>query len=55
MIARLENGEGTLIWDMGKLLYDRVADTDASEATIKEFMQCCSPFRALIYCSKRLI
>jgi hypothetical protein len=49
VIARLQNGEGTLIWNMGKLLYDRAVDTDASEATIKQFMQCCPPFRALIY------
>ena len=34
---------------MGKLLYDRAAETDASEATIKEFMKACPPFRALIY------
>ena len=49
VIARLQNGEGTLIWDMGKILYDRATETDASEATIKEFMRVCPPFRALIY------
>lgn len=47
-ITRLQ-GEGSLIWSMGKLLYDRAAETDASEATIKEFMKVCPPFRALIY------
>jgi hypothetical protein len=26
---------------MGKLLYDRAADTDASEETIREFMEVC--------------
>lgn len=49
VIARLQNGEGALIWNMGKLLYDRAAETDASEATIKKFMDACPPFRALIY------
>jgi hypothetical protein len=34
---------------MGKLLYDRGAETDASEATVKQFMEVCPPFRALIY------
>jgi hypothetical protein len=47
-IARLQSG-GSLIWNMGKLLYDRAAETDASEATIKQFMDVCPPFRALIY------
>jgi hypothetical protein len=47
-IARTQR-EGSLIWNMGKLLYDRPAQTDASEATIKEFMDACPPFRALIY------
>jgi hypothetical protein len=48
VIARLQS-EGSLIWNMGKLLYDRAAGTDASEATIREFMEACPPFRALIY------
>jgi hypothetical protein len=48
VIARMQ-AEGNLIWHMGKLLYDRAAETDASEATIKEFMEACPPFRALIY------
>jgi len=47
-IARLQR-EGSLIWNMGKPVYDRPAQTDASEATIKEFMEACPPFRALIY------
>jgi hypothetical protein len=47
-VARMQSG-GNLIWHMGKLLYDRAAETDASEATIKEFMEACPPFRALIY------
>jgi len=49
VIARLQSGEGTLIWDTGKLLYDRAAETDAGEETIKNFMAVCPPFRALIY------
>lgn len=48
VVARMQ-AEGNLIWHMGKLLYDRAAETDASEATIKEFMEACPPFRALIY------
>jgi hypothetical protein len=48
VIAKTQ-AEGHLIWHMGKLLYDRAAETDASEATIKEFMEACPPFRALIY------
>jgi hypothetical protein len=47
-VARMQS-EGNLIWHMGKLLYDRAAETDASEATIREFMEACPPFRALIY------
>jgi hypothetical protein len=47
--VRLQSGEGRLIWGMGKLLYDRAAETDASEATIRQFMDVCPPFRALIY------
>ena len=49
VIARLQNCEHSLIWDMGKLLYDGTADTDAGEEEIKEFMEVCPPFRALIY------
>jgi hypothetical protein len=33
----------------GKLVYHTPAQTDASEATIREFMDACPPFRALIY------
>lgn len=48
VIARMK-AEGNLIWHLGKQLYDRAAGTDASEATIKEFMEVCPPFRAMIY------
>jgi hypothetical protein len=34
---------------MGKLLYDPIAKTDAVEATIKDFLGDCPPFRAVIY------
>lgn len=47
-VARVQSG-GSLIWNMGKLLYDRAAKTDASEATIREFMEVCPPFRVMIY------
>jgi hypothetical protein len=39
----------SLRWRMGKWLYDRAANTDVSEATIKEFMAACPPFHAMIY------
>jgi hypothetical protein len=48
VIARMQSG-GNLIWNIGKLVYDRAAETDASGTTIKEFMEACPPFRALIY------
>jgi len=48
-LSRLQSGEGRLIWGMGKLLYDRGAETDASEATVRQLMEVCPPFRALIY------
>jgi|ERR1700675_300624 len=48
VIARLQSGSN-LIWNMGKLLYDRASGTDASEATVREFMDACPPFRAIIY------
>jgi hypothetical protein len=48
VIARLQSGS-TLIWYMGKLLYDRSARIDASEATVREFIDACPPFRAIIY------
>jgi hypothetical protein len=47
-IARVER-KGNLLWSMAKLLYDPIAKTDASEATVKEFMEACPPFRAAIY------
>lgn len=49
VIIRLRESNSTLLWNMGKLLYDRAASTDASEATIKEFIDVCPPFRALLY------
>jgi hypothetical protein len=48
-LSRLQSGESHLIWGIGKLLYDRGAETDASEATVKQFIDVCPPFRALIY------
>ncbi len=38
----------SLIWKMGKWLYDPIAKLDVDEATIKEFITTCPPFRALI-------
>jgi len=34
---------------MGKWIYDRAAETYVNEATIKEFIDACPPFRAMIY------
>jgi hypothetical protein len=48
-VSRLQGTEKSLIWSMGKLLYDRGAETDASIATIKTFIEACPPFRALLY------
>jgi hypothetical protein len=47
-VARLRT-EGSLIWKLGKMLYDPGVNTDASEATITGFMEACAPFRAVIY------
>jgi hypothetical protein len=41
--------EGSLIWSIGKLLYDRGGETNASEATVTDFMDACPPFRSLVY------
>ena len=48
-VTRLQGTEKSLIWSMGKLLYDRGAETDASLATVKQFIEACPPFRALVY------
>jgi hypothetical protein len=47
-VARLK-GEGKLITGMAQLLYDPIAKVDSSEATIREFMDVCPPFRGVIY------
>ncbi len=48
-VSRLQDTDKSLIWSMGKLLYGRGAETDASVATVKQFTEACPPFRALIY------
>ena len=48
-VSRLQNADKSLIHSMGKLLYDRGTGTDASLATVKQFIEVCPPFRALIY------
>jgi hypothetical protein len=48
-ITRLQGADSRLMWSMGKWLYDRGANIDASEAAVKHFMNLCPPFRALIY------
>jgi hypothetical protein len=49
VISQLQNADAAFIWSIGKGLYDRGAKTDATEATVKQFMDLCPPFRALIY------
>lgn len=46
---RLRDADRSLIWGIGKLLYDDVTETDVSEGTIQEFIESCPPFRSLIY------
>ena len=48
-IARLQGADAPLKCSIGKWLYDRAADTDASEASVNHFMSICPPFRALVY------
>jgi hypothetical protein len=48
-ISRLQNAHAALIWTMGKWIYDRGAGANANEATIKQFMDVCQSFRALVY------
>lgn len=48
-ISRLENSEGSSVWAVAQRFYDRVTKMDTDEATVKEFMRVCPPFRALIY------
>ncbi len=48
-VLPLVQATGGLAWSIGKLLYDRASDTDASEATIREFMSVCPPSRAIVY------
>ncbi len=49
VFTRLRESGSTLLVDTGKLLYDRAANTNASQATVGEFMNVCPPFRALLY------
>ena len=48
-ISRLQSADAALIWTIGKWVYDRGAETDASKDTITQFIEVCPPFRALIY------
>jgi hypothetical protein len=47
-VARSQR-EGSLILSIGKLLYNRAAQTDASASTMQYFIDACPPFRALIH------
>jgi hypothetical protein len=48
-IARSRGAEPNLVLAIGKDMYDRPAKTNASQATVQEFLDVCSPFRVLIY------
>jgi hypothetical protein len=48
-ITRLQSADAPLVWSLGKWIYDRGARTDASEEAVKEFLNICPPFRALVY------
>ena len=49
VLSRLKKENSNMIWARGKTLYDKAAGTDVSEATIREFIDLCPPFRALLY------
>lgn len=49
VITRLRASDNKLMLGTGKMLYDRAAGTDVSEATIMDFINVCPPFRALLY------
>jgi hypothetical protein len=48
-ISRLEEAEGGSVWAMAHRYYDLVTTMDTDEATVKEFMDVCPPFRSLVY------
>jgi hypothetical protein len=48
-ISRLENSGGSSLWAVAQRFYDLVTKTDTDEATVKELMRVCPPFRALVY------
>jgi hypothetical protein len=48
-LARAEGAEPNLVLAISKNLYDRAAGCDASQASIRQFIGACPPFRAIIY------
>lgn len=48
-ILPMVEAEGGLFWKIGQGLYSRVAKGDTSEATIRDFVAKCPPFRAVAY------
>jgi hypothetical protein len=48
-ISRLENSRGSAVWAKAQRCYDLVTKADTDEATVREFMRVCPPFRSLIY------
>jgi hypothetical protein len=47
-LSRLEN-VGNPVWLRAQQFYDRITKADTDEATVKEFMRACPPFRSLVY------
>lgn len=48
ILPMVEADDG-LVWKFGQGLYSRVATGDTSEATVRDFMEKCPPFRAVVY------
>jgi hypothetical protein len=48
-ILPMVEAEGGLVSGIGQGLYGRVATGDTSEATVRDFMAKCPPFRAVVY------
>ncbi len=48
-VLPMVEADGGLLWSFGQELYSRVAVGDASESTVRDFMERCPPFRAVAY------
>ncbi len=48
-ISRLENSTNSSVYAMAQRYYDLATKKNSDEATVKQFMDACPPFRSLIY------